>query len=403
MNKTYSPSRINTFDNCKLQYKYKYINGLKSDLKTIESFRGSTVHEALEEFYKLIKGGHIESLEWILDEYKEIWEKNYTDSIKIIKKELTPDDYFIKGRQALVDYYNKYKPFDQAKVVDTEHFLSFNVESNGTKCSFCGILDRLDWNDKEAIFEIHDYKVTNSLMTQDKADNDWQLGLYHIALKEKWPDVEKIKLIWHSLLFNKEITSFRTKNQIKKLQENVVNKVKEIESCNDFCPNKSGLCDWCDFQNICPLWKHPKEMEELDINEYEEDSGVKLVAEYKKLEEAKNEFKEEIHAIEEKQEKIKQAVLEFAEKENISLIDGSDAQLKITVKEELKAPVRSENQKKWEDLRDFLKKEGRYEEISTVSNTMVNHKIKEWPQDFIDKLGKFLIKKKTKIIKLVKK
>ena len=403
MNKTYSPSRINTFDSCKLQYKYKYIDGLKSDLRTIESFRGSTVHETLEEFYKLIKNGHIKSLEWILDKYQEIWEKNYTGSMKIIKKDLTPDDYFNKGRQAIIDYYDKYEPFDQAKIVDTEHFLSFNVESGGTKCSFCGILDRLDWNDKESIFEIHDYKVTSSLMTQDKADNDWQLGLYQVALKENWPDVEKVKLIWHSLLFNKEIVSFRTKEQIKELQKNVVSKVKEIESCDDFCPKKSALCDWCDFQNICPLWKHPKEMEELDVNEYKRDSGVKLVTEYKKLEEAKNEFKEEIHAIEEKQEKIKQAVFELAEKENISILDGPDAQLKITIKEELKAPTRGEDQKKWEDLRDFLKEEGRYEETSTVSSAMVNHKIKEWPEDFINKLSKFLIKKKTKIIKLIKK
>lgn len=34
---------------------------------------------------------------------------------------------------------------------------------------------------------------------------------------------------------------------------------------------------------------------------------------------------------------------------------------------------------------------------------MVNHKIKEWPKDFIDKLTKFLTKKKTEIVKLVKK
>ena len=403
MNKIYSPSRINCFDNCKLQYKYRYIDGLKFDLETIESFRGSTVHEALEEFYKLVKAGHIESLEWILDKYQEIWERNYTESIKINKKKLTPDDYFNKGREAIIDYYNRYKPFDQTKIVDTEHFVSFNVESDGTKYPFRGILDRLDWNDKEAIFEIHDYKVTSSLMTQDKADNDWQLGLYQVALKEKWPDVEKIKLIWHSLLFNKEIVSFRTKEQIKELQKNVVNKVKEIESCDDFSPNKSGLCNWCDYQNICPLWKHPKEMEKLDINEYRENSGVKLVTEYKKLEEAKNEFKEEINSTEEKQEKIKQAVLELGEKENISVIDGPDAQLKITIKEELKSPTRSEDQKKWEDLMDFLKEEGRYEEISTVSNTMLNHKIKEWPQEFIDKLGKFLVKKRIEIVKLVKK
>ena len=55
------------------------------------------------------------------------------------------------------------------------------------------------------MFEIHDYKVTSKLMTQEEADNDWQLGLYHVALKEKWPDINEVKLVWHSLLFNKDI------------------------------------------------------------------------------------------------------------------------------------------------------------------------------------------------------
>jgi putative RecB family exonuclease len=241
MSYKYSPTRINTFDGCKLKYKYQYIDKLESDLVTIERFMGSMVHEVLEEFYKLVKGGSVKPLQWVLDKYKELWQKNYTESIKIVKDDFSADDYYNKGKHALTDYYEKYQPFDQAKIVDTEHFLNFKVQFDEVECEFCGVLDRLDWNDKENIFEIHDYKVTNTLMTQEKADNDWQLGLYHVALKEKWPDIEKVKLVWHSLLFNKEIISFRTKEQIEQLKQQVVERVKEIESCDEFRPQKSVL------------------------------------------------------------------------------------------------------------------------------------------------------------------
>lgn len=399
----YSPSRVNTFDDCKLKYQYQYIDKLESDLITIERFRGEIVHDVLEEFYKLVKGGNIESREWVLNKYKELWEKNYTESIKIVKKEFTIENYFNKGNQSLIDYYNKYKPFDQAKIVDTERLINFEVEFNGIKYPFCGVLDRLDWNDKDDIFEVHDYKVSNQLITQEEADNDWQLGLYHVALKERWPDIEEIKLVWHSLLFNKEIISFRTKEQIDELQRNVVEKVKEIESCDVFSPNKSALCAWCDFQNICPLWKHPKKMEELDINKYKKDPGVKLVTQYKKFEETKNELKEEIHAVEEEQEKIKKAAVEFAEREKISIIDGPDARLKVDIKEELRAPARKEDQEKWESLRDLLKKEDKYEEVSTVSANMLNHRIKVWPAELINKISRFLIQKRTEVVRLIKK
>lgn len=405
MNDKYSPTRINTFDGCKLKYKYQYIDKLESDLTTIERFMGSMVHEVLEEFYKLVKNGSVKPLEWVLDKYKEVWQKNYTESIKIVKEEISAEDYYNKGKQCLEDYYEKYKPFDQSKIVDTEHFVSFNVEFDKTECQFCGVLDRLDWNDKEDIFEIHDYKVTNSLMTQEKADNDWQLGLYHIALKEKWPEIEKIKLVWHSLLFNKEIISFRTKEQIGQLKKQVIERVKEIENCDKFPPGKSVLCDWCDFQNICPLWKHPKEMEELEINEYKKDPGVKLVSEYKKLEEAKNEFKEEIYKIEEEQEKIKEAAVEFAEREKISIIDGPDARLKVDIKDELRAPIRAEDQVSWEKLRDLLIQEQKYQEVSTVNGNMLNYRIRSniWPSDFIKKIEQFLKHQITKTVRLVKK
>jgi len=402
---TYSPSRINAFDDCKLRYKYNYIDKIKSDIHGIEAFRGSMVHETLEEFYKLVKNGSIKPLEWALGKYEELWNKNYTDSIKIVKKDLTANDYFEKGKQTLIDYYERYKPFDQAKVVDTERMLSFTIKHNGSEYPFHGIMDRLDWNDKTNMFEIHDYKVASRLMTQEEADTDWQLGLYHIGLKEKWPDIKKVKLIWHSLLFNKEIVSHRTKGQLEELRKEVAERVKEIESCKDFRPEKSALCDWCDYQNICPLWKHPKEMEELSVNEYKKDPGVQLVTKYAKFEEEKNELKEEIHEIYEEQKKIGEAAIEFAEKKKVSVIDGPNNQLKVDIKDELKAPSKTENQEAWKKLRDFLIKEGKFIEASTVSGGMVRHQIKDnlWPAAFVEKVKKFLKRQITKRVKLVKK
>jgi len=401
----YSPSRIGAFDKCKLSYKYQYIDGLESDLTTIENFRGDTVHQALEEFYKLIKGGSVKPKEWLVDKYQELWEKNYTNNIKIVKKELTADDYFNQGKQCLIEYYDSYYSFNQTKIVKTEHNVEFKVKSDGIEYPFRGRIDRLDWNDKENIFEIHDYKVTNSLMTQKEADNDQQLGLYQIAIKEQWPNVQKVKLVWHSLLFNKELTSSRTELQIDELQRQIIEKVRDIESCTNFSPTKSTLCDWCDFQNICLLWKHPKEMEVLPVNEYKKDPGVKLVAVYKKLEEAKNEHKEEIARIEEEQNKIKEAAIEFAEKENISIIDGPDARLKVDIKEELRAPTKNENPEKWQELREFLRQEGKYEEVSTVMSKMIGYRIARniWPSEFINKVKKFLIHQVTKTVRLIKK
>ncbi len=403
MGTTYSISRIGTFESCRLQYKYAYIDRLPSELETIEAFMGSMVHEALKEFYDLVKNRVVKPPEWLLAKYEEIWQKNFTDSIKIIKKDLSAEDYFRKGATCLSDYYREYHPFDQAKVVKNEESIFFTLRHNEAEYSFRGILDRLDWNDREKIFEIHDYKTSGSLMTQEEADQDRQLPLYQIALQTRWPEAERAKLIWHFLAFNKQIESSRTEEQLARLRQDLVARIGEIEACTDYPPNRSALCEWCAYQDICPEWKHPKAMEKLDVNEYRNDPGVVLVSKYAELESKKKDLREEIAVIEAEELKIEQAAVEFAEKEGIRVIDGPDHQLWITIKDEVCAPTRKEDEHKWQGLRDYLIRENKFVEVSTINNGMLNARIRNWPKEVFKQIENFLIRRVSKEASLKKK
>ena len=403
MSSSYSFSKIGSFEKCKLQYKYRYIDKLPHRVETIEAFMGIIVHEALKEFYDLVKNKIIKPKKWLFSKYDELWKKDYNDSIKIVKKEFSAENYYEKGKKCLMDYYEEYKPFDQTKIVKTEESVFFNLKHNSDKYRFTGIMDRLDWNDTEKIFEIHDYKTSATLMTQEEAGQDFQLPLYQLALLSRWPEAEKTKLIWHFLLFNKQIESSRTKEQLMGIQSIAVDKIKAIEACEEFPPHKSVLCDWCDFQQICPLWKHPKKMEKLDENKYRKDPGVKLVTGYSELEEEKKQLKAKIAEIEQEQAKIAEAAVEFAEKEDSWVIDGPDKQLVVTVKEELGAPSRKEDSEKWEGLRNILIESDKYVDVSTVNSSMLNRMLKSWPREFIDKIRGFLSKKTIKKVDLKNK
>jgi len=376
---------------------------LRLRVETIEAFMGIIVHEALKEFYDFVKNKIIKPKKWLLYKYDELWKKDYNDSIKIMKKEFSAEDYYEKGKKCLIDYYEEYKPFDQTKIVKTEEYVFCKLKQDSQEYRFTGIIDRLDWNDKEKIFEIHDYKTSATLMTQEEAGQDFQLSLYQLALLSRWPEAEKTKLIWHFLLFNKQIESSRTKEQLMEIQSIAVNKIKAIEACEEFPPHKSVLCDWCDFQQICPLWKHPKKMEKLDENKYKKDPGVKLVTSYSELEEEKKQLKAKIAEIEQEQAKIAEAAVEFAEKEDSWIIDGPDKQLVVTVKEELGAPSRKEDSEKWEGLRNILIESDKYVDVSIVNSSMLNRMLKSWPQEFIDKIKGFLSKKTIKKVDLKNK
>ncbi len=258
MAKAYSISRLSSFKQCRLQYKFRYVDKVPSEVESIEAFMGSQVHEALQQFYDLVKVGTIKPREWLEHKYEELWQKNAHDSLKVVKEERSVDDYRRLGNKCLGDYYLSYHPFDQAKVVKTEQYLEFPVRSGGREVRFCGVLDRLDWNDRDKIFEIHDYKTSGSLPSQEDADQDPQLGLYHLAVKNQCPEAEEVRLIWHYLAFNKQIMSFRNAGQLEALQDDIVRQVHEVESCKEFSPSRGTLCDWCGYQPICPEWIKPK-------------------------------------------------------------------------------------------------------------------------------------------------
>ena len=403
MGTIYSISRIGTFEDCRLRYKYQYVDRLKADKETIEAFMGSRAHEALAELYGFVKNGVIKPRHWLLARYDDLWDKNLTPAVKVVRSDYTEDDYRRKGRKCLDDYYGEYAPFDQAKVVATEKEISFKLKDGNVEISFRGIIDRLDWNDKEKIYEIHDYKTSGSLPTQADADTDDQLGLYHIAVRSLWPDIDRVKLIWHYLLFNKRIESSRSQEKLAELEKAMILKVKEIEACTDYPPKKSALCDWCGFQDICPEWKHPEAMKKLPENEYLKDEGVVLVARYAELEEKKKELKKEIEDLEAEEAKVEEAAFTFAKKNGVRVIDGQGFQLTVLEKEETCAPMKKEDEARWTALRDLLISEGKYQDVSTVNNNMLNARLRTWGKDFYEKVKAFLITRVTKSVYLKKK
>jgi len=58
----------------------------------------------------------------LLKFYKELWEREYSEDILVVKASqgLTSDNYKKMGLQYISDYYNKFKPFDQLTILGLE-------------------------------------------------------------------------------------------------------------------------------------------------------------------------------------------------------------------------------------------------------------------------------------------
>ena len=265
----FSHSKLSTFEQCKLKYKFRYIDKIIPDIdKTIESHLGSVVHSTLEWLYNEVKKNKLPTIDDVIVNYSENWKEDYEEEIPIMRKDMTVNDYFNKGIHFLINYYTRHKPFDD-NTIAIEKGIIFNLDAEG-KYKIRGFIDRLVYNLKNEEYEVHDYKTSGRLPSDESIENDRQLALYSIAIKEAFNHEKRVILVWHYLAFNKKIVSKRTDDQLKQLKVETLNLIKKIESTTVFPPKKSPLCNWCEYKPICPAWGNKPPEKQLTLKEYSE-------------------------------------------------------------------------------------------------------------------------------------
>ena len=247
----YSHSRLSTFEQCPQKFKFRYIDSIEPDFEeTIEGFLGKKVHETLEWIYQN-QGKHFE-LDEIVKYFIESWNKDYNQNIKIVKEDLTVEDYFNKGIRFLINYFLKNSPFID-NTIATEKKVFIKLDKEG-KYNLIGFIDRLVHNKDTNIYEIHDYK-TGAIKSQEELNTDRQLALYSIAIREYFDNVKDVHLVWHFLDHNEVMRSRRTLEQLENLKKEILDIIKRIESTEDFYPKTGALCHWCEYKSKCPAFK----------------------------------------------------------------------------------------------------------------------------------------------------
>ena len=262
----YSHSRLSTFEQCKLKFKFRYIDKIKPEIeKSIEAHLGTCVHNTLEWLYKQVKEGKVPNLDEVIVHYSEVWQKEFKEEFVIVKKQLTAKDYYNKGIEFIIGYYTDHQPFEDG-TIELEKKVIINLkDESGNTYNMIGFVDRLAKNPETGVLEVHDYKTGNYLPDQEKMDKDRQLALYSIAIKDNHGHDKDVHLIWHYLAHKTKILSKRTNDQLAQLKKETINLIKQIESTQEFPPNESALCHWCEYKSMCPVFnKKPEKQAQKD-------------------------------------------------------------------------------------------------------------------------------------------
>ena len=394
----YSNSGLSTYKNCPHKYKLKYIVRIKPPEKGIEAFLGNRVHETLEKLYKELLLTKLNRLEELLEFYNSQWEKSWHENVVVTRKEFTVDHYRNTGREAISSYYKRYSPFNQSKTLSTEFQINFKIND----ITITGKIDRLSHNG-DGFYEIHDYKTSRSLPTQNELDHDWQLGLYQIGVKEKFRDAKEINLIWHYLIFDKEFSSTRSDAQLKDLEKRVLSLIKAIEKETIFNPKESNLCDWCEYFEYCPAKQHEIKVEALPLDKYLKDDGVTLVNKYASIKEKIKNLRGQEKILQGELDLVEEAAVKYAKKEGISKITGSDHFLKIVDDEDLKFPLKKDEERN--ELEEYIKKAGIWEQVSDLNQSKLLKIVEDetFDKKIKDQLLKFGERIKKTSVRLAKK
>jgi RecB family exonuclease len=246
----YSHSRLSSFEKCKKQFHYRYIEKRPVDTESIEAFVGKRVHAVIEKLNHFVGRGLIPSLPKVLARFRTDFEELFEpERVRIVRAENPPEVYRDNGERCLANHYRRNYPFDRDESLGIEQHVGFALDADG-RYRVQGIIDRIA-RAPDGVVEIHDYKTGRWVPSQQELDADRQLALYQIGIGQRF-GTASVRLVWHYLLRDQVRVSTRSPEQLDALRAQTMELIDRVEAETEFAPKTSTLCSWCEFNDVCP-------------------------------------------------------------------------------------------------------------------------------------------------------
>lgn len=370
-----SYSALDTYRNCPLKYKFQEIDRIKTP-KSKEAVFGTTIHSTMKFIHK--PGILFPNLEQAMEFFSNAWNPAVFDS---------PEEErcaFSQGIKIIQDYYQKNNPAD-ANIVDLESRFQINIGEDKNQHVVSGIIDRIDKTTEG--YEIIDYKTTRKMPSQEKVDQDIQLSIYLKAFLSRYPkeiaNLDKITVSLYYLKHGVKLSSKRTLEQLQKSETLFLDIIQLIEA-GKFDPTLSPLCDWCGYQNLCPMWKHKfKELRKIDSQEVQQS-----IAEFIELRSA-------ITITKDRLEKIQEQILQYMDQEGVERVFGEGGLIAKTLRKTYKYDE--------EKIREILEPLDKWEDVLKVDGIALRNILAILPLETKTALEKAKLVNKESYVLTVKK
>lgn len=249
-----SPSSIDTFKTCPLQYKLSRIDKL-DEQSTEPQVLGNFVHDVLEELMKLdpTRRTMTEAKKFLTSLFNDRWQEAAAEVAKDLKA------FKWKAYFCVENYFLMEDPTDITPGgLETPLLLDPNDPDSFVKIAgvpIKGFIDR--WDDHGGVVSIVDYKTGKfPSATRFQEPKFQQLTIYADAISQiTGKPVDRMTLMF--VKDGKAIWRPVTEARLEQMRETVretYDLVLEYCELGEFPATPNTLCNWCSFKGICPAW-----------------------------------------------------------------------------------------------------------------------------------------------------
>ncbi len=234
-------SRVDTYRQCPLKYRYRYVDLLAERPSPHLSF-GSSIHAALEVFWDR-KLPHPPPREALLAALYERWDSSgfaETDREEQVR-------FYRHAQEVLAAYHRRFADVTLTPVAVEQWFrlpLPDDVE-------VVGAIDLVEPTPAGGLGVV-DWKTNRRAKTREEVAGSLQLAIYALAVEHLWGQPPE----WVALDFvvpGVRVTVPRDRIDADAARR-AIGEVAAAVRAGTFTPRPSPLCDWCDFRAECPAF-----------------------------------------------------------------------------------------------------------------------------------------------------
>lgn len=244
---TLSPSRVSSFQDCALQFRFASIQNLPQP-PGIHAVKGNVVHRALELLLALEPTARTEkAAHELMTEAQREYERMYDFTGLNLTSEQA--GRFWKECSGLIDGYLKMEDPKRVNGIEIELW----VEAPLDGFTIRGYIDRLE-RDTAGNLVVTDYKTGKAPRASDVDNKMRQLEMYAYMIRAMRGELPTSL----QLLYIKEgvrLTRTPTEQSMQFVVTRTSAMYKAIEracTTGNFPTRKSGLCNFCNFRKWCP-------------------------------------------------------------------------------------------------------------------------------------------------------